>query len=77
MNADNGLGSGPLEEGARLSVYRPPSEVVGRGIADIELNGWIEPDNLNQVRRKKISCLLRLSESWCSRGQEGHWKDAV
>ena len=59
IGANDGLGRGPLQEGARLCVHGSSEKVVGGGVADVELDGGIELDHLDEVGGAKSSLLLQ------------------
>ena len=53
------LGGGPLQESARRSVNRSAEEVVGGGVADVELDARVERRDIHQVRPAKVARLPR------------------
>ena len=57
--AQQRLGGGALQEGARLGVDGAAREVVRRGVADVELDGLVELHQLDQVGRAERALLLR------------------
>src|ERR1035437_10130995 len=55
MNPHHRLGCRPLHESPGLLVHRAAQEIIGRGIADIELDSWIQGCEFHQVWRSKVS----------------------
>src|SRR2546425_9753236 len=58
IHAHQCFGSRTLQECARLLVNRPPQKVVLRRITNIELDRWIEFNELDQVGRTKWTSFL-------------------
>src|SRR6266571_6467038 len=75
IHAHQRVGSRTLHECARLLVNRPSQKVVLRRITNIELDRWIEFNELNQVGRTKwTSFLWRLLRLSSERQQEAEQK---
>ena len=58
VGADQGLGRGPLQEHARFRVDRGAHEVVGAGVAHIELQRGIERHHFHQIVGTKLAGFL-------------------
>ncbi len=50
MSAHQGFGGGPLHEGSGLLVHGAAQEIIGGGVADIELNSRIQRCEFHKVR---------------------------
>jgi hypothetical protein len=55
VDTNDRLGGGPLQIRRGASVDRRAEEVVGRRVADVELDGWIQFRELDQVDAAKLT----------------------
>src|SRR5204863_5454887 len=56
--ARHSFGCRPLQKCPGLGVNGPMQEIVAGGIANIEMDGWIEICDFNQVRLAEISAFF-------------------
>ena len=59
VGAGYGFGCGTLEKGSCLRIDGRPEEVVGRGVADVELEDGIEFDELDEIGGAEVPSLVR------------------
>src|SRR4051812_29293483 len=59
VSTDESLGGRLLQEGARLGIHAGAHEVVGAGVADIELDGGIKLYQFDEFRFAELAPLDR------------------
>jgi len=73
MRPHQGFGSGPLHERPGLLVHRAAQEIIGRGIADIEFDGWIKACELHQIRNSEVPVFFGRLKAKCGLTQLIYW----
>src|SRR5580658_1340837 len=68
MGAKQGFRRRPLKKGPRLRIYGRTQEIIGGGIADVELDGWVEFHQFDKIGFEKGPFLARRlrSERLCT-----------
>src|SRR5579871_478548 len=59
MSAKESLGGGTLHEGARLGIDWRAEEIVGGGVANVQLDGGIELGEFDEIGLEKVGSLSR------------------